>query len=174
MDWLMADGAKGLNLTQCGMFLIPRGLIEKSGLWNGELSLIDDFEFFCRLIPNAKEIIYNPESIVYYRKDVPNSLSNISGDRALQSAFIALSTVTRSLLEKEDSYRVKKALAQYWSGWIYHFYYHRPDYYSAGAKQFFALTGKKYSPSNQGITGILDRLIGWKLTKKIKIKYSGR
>jgi glycosyltransferase involved in cell wall biosynthesis len=174
IDWLMADHAKGLNLTQCGMFLIPRTLIEQSGAWNEQLSLIDDFEFFPRLLLKAKFVVYNPEVKIYYRRDVHASLSNMAGPKALKSAFDALCATTNLLLAYENSPRVQLALANYWRGWIYHFYGNNTTFYQYGINQVKALTGKKYSPNNKGITGIFDHIFGWKLTKNIKNKINAR
>ncbi|SER31516.1 glycosyltransferase family 2 protein [Pedobacter rhizosphaerae] len=174
IDWLMADNAKGLNLTQCGMFLIPREMIEKSGLWTEKLSLIDDFDFFPRLLLKAELIIYNPNTTTFYRRDVNSSLSNFAGPKALKSAFEALCATTTLLLTQENSSRVKLALANYWRGWVYHFYGSNMSFYQYGINQVKVLTGKKYTPNNSGITGILDKIIGWKLTKKLKNRINAR
>ncbi len=168
IDWLLNDNAKGLNLTQCGMFFIPRHLVDKAGLWDEKLSLIDDFEFFPRLLLSAKTIVYNNLSIVYYRQSTSTSLSLSAGKKVLTSAFNATMATSKLLLKREYSQRTKNALASYWRGWIYHAYSSDKELYQIGTAYYQELTGKAYKPQNSGITGIIDFLIGWKLTKKIK------
>jgi len=168
VDWLLNNNAKGLNLTQCGMFCIPRRLIEKAGLWNESLSLIDDFEFFPRLLLEAEKIIYNSSSVIYYRRSLRSSLSSSSGTKALKSAFKAIMLTSNLIIEKEDSIRSKNAISNYWRGWIYHAYGYDKDLYQSGRIFYKRLTGQSYIPKNAGITGVLDRFLGWKFTKKLK------
>ncbi len=49
IDWLVESFREGgiHSMMQCGMFLIPRRLIEIVGGWDERLTLIDDTEFFC-------------------------------------------------------------------------------------------------------------------------------
>src|SRR5690606_32658850 len=63
-------------MYQCGMFLIPRELLARAGGWNEELSLIDDFEFFTRLILASDGIAHTPGAHLHYRSGLPGSLSS--------------------------------------------------------------------------------------------------
>jgi len=168
LNWLLLNNADGLNFTSCNMFCIPRNLIQKAGLWNEKLSLIDDFEFYPRLLMQADKIVYNPESLTYYRKGIKGSLSMTGGDKSLQSAYDSIHSTTKFLLEKDNSERLKTALANYWRPWIYNFYLSNKTLYLAAMTQFASLDQQRYSPKNAGVTGLLDSLVGWKLTKKIK------
>lgn len=67
IDWLLDDTGHGLGMMQCGMFLIPRSILEKSGLWDESLSLINDFEFFPRVLLHAQQILFAKNAIVYYK-----------------------------------------------------------------------------------------------------------
>ena len=60
--WLAADWANARCMTQPGMFLMPRQLIASVGGWNESLSLIDDFEFFARVISRSAGVRFAPES----------------------------------------------------------------------------------------------------------------
>lgn len=58
-----------------GSWLIPVKLINSTYGWDGKSGLNDDGEYFMRIILNSKGIIYSKNSIFYFRRDVPNSLS---------------------------------------------------------------------------------------------------
>ena len=75
VDWLVEASKTVSGMMQAGMFLIPKSLAEKAGPWNEELTLIDDFEYFCRLFCEAKEVLFVPETTLYYRSGMWGSLS---------------------------------------------------------------------------------------------------
>lgn len=58
-----------------GAWLLPRKLVESTHGWDPKAGLNDDGEYFMRVILNSKGIKYCSESIFYFRRDVPNSLS---------------------------------------------------------------------------------------------------
>jgi Glycosyltransferases involved in cell wall biogenesis len=67
----------GLELIECygeyntflpvHSFLIKKSIIKKSGYWNEWLKINQDGEFFCRVLINAKKIVFEPASFVWYR-----------------------------------------------------------------------------------------------------------
>lgn len=56
-------------------YLIPRNLIQQSGLWNIYLSSNQDAEIMCRVLLLAKNIIFDAKSKVYYRTTSVSSVS---------------------------------------------------------------------------------------------------
>jgi glycosyltransferase involved in cell wall biosynthesis len=168
IDWLLIDNGKGLGMMQCGMFLIPKPLLEKTGLWNENLSLINDFEFFPRVLLSADEIIFTETAEIFYRSGTQNSLSNVLNSPALLSAFTALSITTERILSIERSIRSHQVLGHFWSLWAYHFYSTETDLFNKANREIIRLTGKKFMPQYSGITGLLAKLLGWRFVKKIK------
>ncbi len=69
------------------VYLIPRKLIEKSGLWNESLTNNDDAEFFSRVILNASEIIFSSGASVYYRYTSEEKLSILNNEQKILSAI---------------------------------------------------------------------------------------
>ena len=47
-------------MLQCGIMLLPRHLVERSGLWDERLILYNDTEFFSRVILNSRELFLRP------------------------------------------------------------------------------------------------------------------
>jgi len=58
-----------------GAWLVPVKLVKTTHGWDPNTGLNDDGEYFMRLILNSNGIKYSEESVFYYRRDVPNSLS---------------------------------------------------------------------------------------------------
>lgn len=76
------------------VYLTPKSLIEKAGLWNENLSMNDDGEFFARVLSVAKSLHFCDNSISYYRP-TPNSLSKSMSHKA------ALSQIQSQILMAE-------------------------------------------------------------------------
>lgn len=67
---LLNDGMFGLTC-----YLTPRSIIEKAGLWNEQLTINTDGEFFIRVLANTAKIRFSPKGFLYYRSNNPNSIS---------------------------------------------------------------------------------------------------
>ncbi len=167
LDWLLAGNGDGLGMMQCGMFLIPRNLLLKAGLWNESLSQINDFEFFPRVFLEAAEMLFTPEARVLYRSGSMSSLSNNLSPAKLLSAYQALTLTTERLLRIEDSERVRSALSHYWSLWIHNFFLEDRALYR-GAQQRLQQLGNFPDDYYERSAGTLARLIGWRNKKRIR------
>ncbi|WP_293311982.1 glycosyltransferase family 2 protein [Pedobacter sp. UBA5917] len=168
IEWLLIDNGKGLGMMQSGMFLIPRNLLLKAGGWNEELSLIDDFEFFPRLLLTAEKILFCKQAILYYRSGNRNTLSGNSSSKSLHSVYLALQLTTQRVLKEENSLRAKAIMANYWALWAYHFYPKEKLLLKEAQKSVWMLSGKKLSPPQSGLSKKISKIFGWKLTKRIK------
>jgi glycosyltransferase involved in cell wall biosynthesis len=167
IDWLVDDSGHGLGMMQCGMFLIPRQLLEKAGVWNESLSLINDFEFFPRVMLFAQKILFTEKAVVFYRSGRLNTLSNDLSKSKLLSAYNALELTTNRLLEFENSVRVKKALSISWNLWLYNFYLNESELYQK-SKKHLKLLGDHPDHYFKSNGSKLARLIGWKNHKRMK------
>jgi glycosyltransferase involved in cell wall biosynthesis len=168
LEWLLIDNGKGLGMMQCGMFLIPKEILVKSGYWDPSISMTNDFEFFPRLLFLSEKIIFTETAVVFYRSGNKGSLSNHLSTKSLESAYQALIKTSNLILAKEKTKRSTQILAMYWGDWAYTFYGLNKRLYLAAVVEYKKLTGKAYRPENSGYTEISDLIIGWKLTKRIK------
>lgn len=110
LDWLVRSWSGG------GMFpplvwLTPRRVIDAAGPWNEALSLDDDGEYFCRVLLQSSAIRFVPGAISYYRTHDGPRLSASRGDRAARSSFLSGELKERHALAREDSPRMRHALA---------------------------------------------------------------
>lgn len=73
-EWLVEAWSDARPMMQCALWLIPRPILVQCGGWDEELSLINDFEFFARVLCHAKEVLFTPDAVLYYRSGISGSL----------------------------------------------------------------------------------------------------
>ncbi|RYZ22992.1 MAG: glycosyltransferase family 2 protein [Chitinophagaceae bacterium] len=168
MDWLIASMENGTYMMQCGLWLIPRKVLSKSGLWDERLSLVNDFDFFIRVILASKKVLFTENAVLYYRSGVGGSLSGLKSERAMASAFLSTELGVNSILRYEDSVRTRKICADAFQHWIYEFYPSHKELYLEAKKRVAALGGSQVSFPSGGYTKLMTRLLGWKRTKVLK------
>lgn len=154
-------------MRQGGRWLIPKNIIEKAGLWNEELSLINDFEYFTRLSMHSKSIRYINNAVLYYRQ-VDNSLSSQSSLQAYLSAFNSITLSGNLLLAKEDSPRVKKYIANSLQGLQYSIYPKYRELRNTIKAQVYQLGGADKKVDAGGITYLLSKVFGWKFAFSVR------
>jgi glycosyltransferase involved in cell wall biosynthesis len=124
VDWCVQSWmGQGMMIPSC--WLIPKAVIECSGLWNVNLSLHDDGEFICRVLLASKGNTFVKGTQVYYRQ-VKNSLSrNNKSFKAAKSALEVYKSYQQTILNKADTFMVKQALAVNYRTFIYQYH---PNY----------------------------------------------
>jgi GT2 family glycosyltransferase len=162
VDWLTAEWRHATPMMQAGMFLIPRQVIEKAGCWHEGLSLIDDFEFFARIILAAGGIRFGPEARLYYRSNIPGSLSSRRSRASVESAFLSICLGTSYLLAAEDSARTRRASANMLQNFEYTYYPYHPDLRAKARERVAQLGGSDLSPDGPPAFHRLRTLIGWR------------
>lgn len=168
-DWLMLDWSRAQPMTQSGMFLIPRRLIELHGGWNPKLGLIDDFEFFARIIAKSDGMRFAPGAQLYYRSNIAGSLSGQRGRRAVISQLESLTLGTNHLLNVRSDPAARSICANLFQAFCYeHFPWHS-DLRKCAAKRIYELGGSSIEPDGPPKFHILRRLIGWKLARLTEI-----
>ena len=168
VDWLVKSMNDGFIMLQCALFLIPRKVLVKSGLWDEKLSLINDFDFIFRALLSANEIVSSQESILYYRSGVNNSLSSQKSLKSLESAFYSISSGLTELLKHENSKRTRKMAADTYILWAYEFYPTAYQLYKKSMNKVKENGGSDVKFPSGGITKFLIYFLGWKLTKRLK------
>lgn len=104
------DFKKGINLLNTFgiyneyfpplVYLTPRILIEKTGLWNKSLTNNDDAEFFTRIILNASKIKFAQNTSVYYRYSGTDKLSEFTDKVKVLSAIKSLKLINSHIKKK--------------------------------------------------------------------------
>lgn len=119
-QWLI-DSWMGGGMMQTACWLTHRELIEKAGPWNEALEQNpnDDGEFFCRIILNAKKIIFDKKGQVFYRMPQKNSVSRNKSERALRSLLASYKSYECNSFKFFINDDLKKALGNNYLTFIY-------------------------------------------------------
>jgi glycosyltransferase involved in cell wall biosynthesis len=173
IDWLVSAMDGKQVMLQCAIWLIPRTVLEKSGLWDERLSLINDFEFFIRVLLHAGEIRFAENAILYYRSGLQNSLSSLKSQKGAKSAFESIQLGTSHMLSFESSERVRKVCADCFQNFVYSFYPFHQSLVRCAESKVRELGGAEIPFESGGYTKLLTRVMGWKSVKKLKILLSG-
>lgn len=156
-------------MTNPGRALIPAAVIKKAGLWNEELSLNDDLEFFTRIFLNSSVIVFNKDAVFYYRSGI-NGLSGKTGNEANESLYQSIQLSVDKVVSKygQDT-SILKSCANIWQSYIYITY----PFYQKHLQLAYAEIKKLVKPDfrfrSSGYTRLISTILGWKLTKRIKL-----
>lgn len=169
VDWLVETWADGEPMMQCGQFLIPRPLLDQVGGWDERLSLINDFEFFSRLVLASDGIVLTPGARLFYRSNVPGSLSAQRSPQAWRSAALSLQLGTDALLSREDSPRTRTAAAAILQGLVYSLYPNLPRVVTAIECRIAELGGSPLRAQGGKGFRAASRVLGWKAARWLQI-----
>jgi glycosyltransferase involved in cell wall biosynthesis len=166
--WLALDWINARPMTQCGMALIPRGLIERHGGWDERLSLNDDFEFFARIIARSEGVRHAPGARLHYRSGLNGSLSEGTTRKAVMSAYLAAMLGTSHLLAAEDRCYTRRACANVLQDFEYTYYPNHPDLRKKVRARVAELGGADLPPQGTPNFHRLRRLLGWRAAKRVQ------
>jgi glycosyltransferase involved in cell wall biosynthesis len=172
-DWLVAIWADAQPMMQCAQFLIPRALLERTGGWDERLSLINDFEFFSRLVVASQGITFTPGARLYYRSGQPGSLSGSRSARAWESAFLSLTLGTDHLLGLEDSPRTRRVCANILQNLIHDMYPNCPPLVARLEQRVSELGGSTLPPQGGRSFHLTRHLLGWKAARHLQ-RWAGK
>lgn len=173
VDWLVESWINARAMMQCALWLIPRQLLEKVGGWNESLSLINDFEFFARVLCGANEVLFCPEAILYYRSGMLGSLSAEKSRKGYESQCESILLGTSYVLQRQDNSRARLACANTCQQGYYDFYPQHPDLCAKMEERIRECGGANLSPSGGRGFQLLRRFVGWKIAKRI-MRLAGR
>ncbi len=169
VDWLVRSWSGGAGMMQCGQFLIPRPLLASAGGWNEELGLINDLEFFTRLIVASRGVVFTPGARLYYRSGIPGSLSGSRSAAAWRSAWRSAMLAADHLLGAEDSARTRRAAATTLASVLYAMYPNCPDLCRSLEARVAGLGGTDLRPSGGRAFRLASRIIGWKPARWVQV-----
>ena len=167
-DWLAQEWSNARPMMQCALWLIPRELLNRSGLWDERLSLINDFEFITRVTLSAREILFAPGARLYYRSGVPGSLSGRKSRVAVESAFLSVTLATQHLLDAENSPRTRRACANILQEFDYLYYPEHADLRAKTRSRVAELGGADLAPDGPPGFQKLRRAIGWRAARRVQ------
>lgn len=167
-EWLVKSWRDARPMTQSGMMLIPRVLIEEAGGWDERLTLIDDFEFFARIISRSAGIRFAADARLYYRSGIPGSLSRQTGNKAIESEYLSLTLGIQHLLNLETSNETKEVCANILQDFDYKYFPIRSDLRAKIRRMVKDLGGSRLDPDGPPGFQKLRTFIGWRAARLIQ------
>jgi len=167
VSWLVTEWNAHLMMHGAA-WLVPRGIVERAGGWDERLTLINDFEFFSRVLLASHGIKFCHGARTYYRSGNPSSVSGMKSRRAWESALLSLQLGTGSLLARERTARTLSACARVFQRYAYEVYPHQPDLAAAAEREATALGGSSEGPSGGPLFKGLSTLVGWRTASRIR------
>lgn len=167
-EWLVTSWDDARPMMQPGLFLLPRSLVETAGPWDESLTLIDDFEFFARILSHANEVLFTPGERLLYRSGISESLSQRKSPEAVESAARSLLKGTAHLLEKRCDAAARRACANLLQDFVYTCYPDYPSLRESMIRRIEELGGSNLAPDGPPNFQRLRRLTGWKLARRIQ------
>lgn len=168
-DWLVETWDDALPMMQCGQFLLPRELLQRTGGWDERLTLINDFEFFTRLITASSGVVFTPGARLYYRSGMTGSVSRRRSRKAWESALLSAKLGTDHLLHLEDSPRTRRAAANILQQLVYDMYPAMPGLVRELEERVARLGGCDHQPLGGRGFHLARRIVGWKLARRLQI-----
>lgn len=163
----------GTPMFQCGMWLLPRALLYKTGLWDERLSLINDTEFFSRVFTKVSKLIFSESGLTLYRTNFKSgSLSSDFSKKGIKSAILSIDLMAQSFLQIENSERIQKIIALSYVMVLEWAFPAQRTYYRIIEKRL-AIYPESYiihTQSGRAYNAIM-KLFGWKIAKKLAKKY---
>ncbi|MXV52822.1 glycosyltransferase [Pedobacter sp. HMF7647] len=168
-QWIADYWMFSRHMTPPGRVFVPRKLIASAGLWNEDLTLNDDFDFYCRIFADAGHILYNDKATFFYRSGIGGLSSRIIGWQYQRSNLSSLiSGIDQALKLFPEDQKVKLSCANMLQNFIYENYPANSDLINIASEKINKLTKPTIGFQAGGITKKMVRLLGWKLTKQIK------
>jgi glycosyltransferase involved in cell wall biosynthesis len=162
IDWILNSFIEGRNMMQCARFLIPRNLIEVSGLWNERLTLNNDTEFFTRLFLKADSIIRSKGTILYYRSGLVNNVSSIYTEKSIDSLIKSVILTTKYILHVNSSAKSKQICANILQNAAFTIFEHYPKGINSIEEEIRQLGGSSLKLGGGKVKKFLIFLFGWK------------
>lgn len=149
-------------------YLTHRDLIQQAGPWDEPLTINQDGEFFCRILLKAKEVLFEPNGTVFYRQPGHGNVSQQKSEKAALSLLDSLKSYEKSVLEVEDSFRVRLALKKVYQKYLYDIF---PNYRgllidarnrmkALGVKERTSIGGPKFQ--------LMSKILGFENALKLK------
>lgn len=170
IEWLVESWKNARSMMQCALWLIPREIINKAGLWDERLSLINDFDFFTRVLVNSETVLFTPDACLYYRSGIKSSLSYTKTRKAFESAYLSIEKATQTLLNVRNDQNSCLSCANVWQNFIYDVYPLCPDLIQKAEAHLAYLPAPSIVFPSGGYTKLMTRFFNWKTLKLIKNK----
>lgn len=168
LDWLYDSHIHDSGMLGAWLWLIPKKLLDKAGHWDERLSLNNDFDFSTRLLVASKGVKFAEGARLFYRKGVENSLTLKTNKSAFQSALLTTELAMKTILNVENSERLRKLFADRFQSWIYQMYPRDKNIISKMRNHIQNLGGSQLKPQGGILFRTLNTIFPWTWVKQLQ------
>ena len=172
IDWLVENWWDGGGMMYPAMWLIPMDIVRRAGAWLEDITLMNDTEYFTRVVLTARAVLLCPESLCYYRKGHP-SLSGVKTPRAWRSYFDVVELCVDRLLAVESSDRTRRVASFLWQRFANSCYPYQRALGSEGQRRAELLHTDRLSLPGGRYYNLISAILGWKIARSLQV-LSGR
>ncbi|MBK0378194.1 glycosyltransferase family 2 protein [Mucilaginibacter segetis] len=160
------------SMVQPNAWLTPMSLIQSAGLWNEELTLDDDGEFFARVIL-ASEGVIKSKGLNYYRKyKSRNNLSSQTNTKDIESAVKSTLLKKQYILKCTNNDTAKKAVFTQLINLCHICYGREHNLYKIVKKELKTVPQYRYNHIVGGtLINKIAIIFGWKTAKILQLIY---
>lgn len=169
LEWIKNSLRQKYDMMGAWLWLIPRKIMEKAGRWDERLSLNNDFEFSIRILLSAERVLFAGGARIYYRSGMMNALSQKTSRARYEAALLSNKLGCEYLLNKENSKEMRLLCANRYQEWLFRIYPYFPDLQLEINRKIEFLGGSNRNMDGGKVMRMLDKIIGWKATKRLRI-----
>jgi glycosyltransferase involved in cell wall biosynthesis len=173
LEWLAASRADGLGMMFPALWLIPRSIVTLAGPWNDNLTVLDDTEYFTRVILQAEQVLFCADARACYRSGIRGSLSGRKSPSAWLSQFKAIDLSEQHVLARENSERMRRGFALSWQHLAHSIYPYDPKLAEKALVRARTLHTVRIDPDGGLAFRWLSHLVGWRAARRLQVA-SGR
>jgi glycosyltransferase involved in cell wall biosynthesis len=169
VDWLAISRCNGLGMMFPALWLIPRSIVDAAGLWNEDISVGDDTEFFTRVLLRCERVLFCAGARCFYRSGIAGSLSGRRSTEAWESQFQVTELCQQYVLAREDSDRVRRGFAQSWQHLAHICYPYDRRMAFLALNKARALHPVQINPDGGLLFRNISRLVGWRIARILQV-----
>lgn len=161
------------QMYQCSIWLFDREIFSYSGLWDERLSLINDTEFFPRVLKYVDRLYYAPGCNLFYRTNAGSgSLSQIVSSKSMKSALLSVDLMAMHTRSFISSNVMERIIAQSYIEILEMSYPSQPKWTRIIERRLkqFKPTQYHFVPSGRVYNYIL-KIFGWRIAKQFQSIY---
>ena len=163
-EWLLAE-----------RMMIPAGwlgskkLFETIKPWDDSLLINQDGEYFTRAIVASAGVIFEPQSRVYYRSELHESVSQFKPHKA-PSLFASIESYEKSILQLGNDSAIKTLISNQYMGFIYRVYPLVPELRKkARAKiKHYGKPTRRNDVAESKVARLICVIFGWKFLVQLR------
>lgn len=171
LDWMALSREDGVGMMYPALWLIPRGITDRTGPWNAAVSTApgEDAEYFTRAVLASRRVLFCAGARTYYR----SGIGGASSRKHFRSQAMVIDLCQKSVLAVEDSPRMRMGYAKAWQHLAHYAYPYDRAVALEALRRAQALHPVEIRPGGGRAFEILSSLVGWKLARRLQV-WSGR